>query len=70
MPLPLSPLVGLPEVCVALRLPYPRVYGLLLRGVIPAERRGSRWFVRREDLDRLVRVSTLTTSARTADAVA
>ncbi|MBK8645307.1 MAG: hypothetical protein IPN16_01910 [Gemmatimonadetes bacterium] len=53
MPLPQIPLVPLVEVCFALGRSYSSLYGEVLRGVLPAERHGSRWFVRREVPERL-----------------
>ena len=47
--------MGLAEAGVRLRLPYQSVHRLLLIGKIRGEKIGSRWAVRVEDVDRLLR---------------
>lgn len=47
--------MGLAEAGVQLRLPYQSVHRLLLIGKIRGEKIGSRWAVRVEDVERLVR---------------
>ncbi len=47
--------MGLAEAGVRLRLPYQSVHRLLLIGKIRGEKIGSRWAIRVEDVERLVR---------------
>jgi len=53
--LPAPPFVPLVEVCLALREPYGKIHAAVVRGAIPAERKGTRWFVRREVMEELKR---------------
>lgn len=53
--LPPSPFVPLVEVCHALGEPYHRLHNAVVAGRIPAERRGSRWFVTRLQFDKMRR---------------
>ena len=53
MPSGQRPFVPLWEVCFMLGVPYSRVYRQVLSGQVPAERHGSRWFVRREAFEGL-----------------
>lgn len=47
--------IGLAEAAVRLQVPYQTAHRLLLLGELRGEKRHGRWFVRIEDVDRLVR---------------
>lgn len=46
-------MIGLAEAAVRLGIPYQDAHRLLLTGKLTGEKRGSRWFVRISDVDRL-----------------
>jgi len=48
-------MIGLAEAAQRLKLPYQDAHRLLLTGALRGEKRKGRWFVRRDDVDRLVR---------------
>lgn len=47
--------VGLADAAAKLRMPYQDCHRLVLTGVLEGTKRGSRWFVRSADVERLVR---------------
>ena len=50
-------MIGLAEAAAQLRLPYQNAHRLVLTGQLTGEKRGSRWYVRLVDVQRLVRAS-------------
>ena len=52
---PVTELVGLPQAARVAGWPYLRLWHAVVSGDVPAERRGGRWYVRREDAERLAR---------------
>ncbi len=57
-------MIGLAEAAVELGLPYQDTHRLLLTGKIGGEKRGSRWFVRIADVERLKKAQIALSPAR------
>lgn len=57
-------MIGLAEAAAKLSVPYQDAHRLLLTGKLAGEKRGSRWFVRLADVERLKSAHTATVRIR------